>query len=92
MSGIYMRRLELTYRSPFSVYVTFGTVRLFRKILEQMGQLGMTENQQYMLIYLDTDYNWLNVYYAMNNHFLRGKIFTTVLVISSFYNVLTKLS
>lgn len=27
---------------------------------------------EYVLIYLDTDYNWLNVYHAMNNHFFRG--------------------
>ncbi|KAK5966001.1 hypothetical protein GCK32_018650 [Trichostrongylus colubriformis] len=37
-----------------------------------MGKLGLTDSQQYLLIYLDTDYNWLNVYHAMNNHFFRN--------------------
>lgn len=54
------------------LYVTFGNVRLFRKILMSMGKLGLTDSQQYLLIYLDTDYNWLNVYHAMNNHFFRN--------------------
>ncbi|KAK6738823.1 hypothetical protein RB195_020741 [Necator americanus] len=54
------------------LYVTFGNVRLFRKILMSMGKLGLTDSQQYLLIYLDPDYNWLNVYHAMNNHFFRN--------------------
>ncbi|EYC01466.1 hypothetical protein Y032_0107g3818 [Ancylostoma ceylanicum] len=54
------------------LYVTFGNVRLFRKILMSMGKLGLTDSQQYLLIYLDADYNWLNVYHAMNNHFFRN--------------------
>uniref|UniRef100_A0A1I7XA08 Guanylate cyclase n=1 Tax=Heterorhabditis bacteriophora TaxID=37862 RepID=A0A1I7XA08_HETBA len=37
-----------------------------------MGQMGLMDSQEYLLIYLDTDYNWLNVYYAMNNHFVRN--------------------
>ncbi|KAK6012697.1 ligand-binding protein, receptor family [Ostertagia ostertagi] len=55
------------------LYVTFGNVRLFRKILMSMGKLGLTDSQQYLLIYLDADYNWLNVYHAMNNHFFRSE-------------------
>ncbi|VDM77114.1 unnamed protein product, partial [Strongylus vulgaris] len=54
------------------LYVTFGNVRLFRKILMSMGKMGLTDSQQYLLIYLDADYNWLNVYHAMNNHFFRN--------------------
>uniref|UniRef100_A0A915CXI3 Receptor ligand binding region domain-containing protein n=1 Tax=Ditylenchus dipsaci TaxID=166011 RepID=A0A915CXI3_9BILA len=56
------------------IYVTFGNVRLFRKILLGMGQLGLMDNGEYVLIYLDTDYNWLNVYHAMNNHFFRDTL------------------
>ncbi|CAI4232715.1 unnamed protein product [Auanema sp. JU1783] len=54
------------------IYLTFGNVRMFRKILFVMGQRGLMDKQDYLLIYLDTDYNWLNVYHAMNNHFVRN--------------------
>ncbi|CAJ0959875.1 unnamed protein product, partial [Mesorhabditis belari] len=55
------------------IFVTFGNVRLFRTILMLMGEQGMLKDGgEYMLIYLDPDYNWLNVYHAMNNHFLRN--------------------
>ncbi|KAF1766037.1 hypothetical protein GCK72_005992 [Caenorhabditis remanei] len=53
------------------IYLTFDNVRLFRTMLSIMGELGLTE-QGYMLIYVDTNYDWLNVYHAMNNHFLRN--------------------
>lgn len=46
-------------------------MRLFRTMLSIMGDLGLTE-KDYMLIYVDTNYDWLNVYHAMNNHFLRS--------------------
>ncbi|CAJ0587054.1 unnamed protein product, partial [Mesorhabditis spiculigera] len=55
------------------IFVTFGNVRLFRTLLQIMGQQGLLKpGSEYMLIYLDPDYNWLNVYHAMNNHFLRN--------------------
>ncbi|EPB72093.1 hypothetical protein ANCCEY_08815 [Ancylostoma ceylanicum] len=69
-SSRYFTRL-LNHLEHALVYVTFGNVRLFRKILMSMGKLGLTDSQQYLLIYLDADYNWLNVYHAMNNHFFR---------------------
>lgn len=53
------------------IYLTFDNVRLFRTMLSIMGELGLTKNE-YMLIYVDTNYDWLNVYHAMNNHFLRN--------------------
>uniref|UniRef100_A0A914Z0Q9 Guanylate cyclase n=1 Tax=Panagrolaimus superbus TaxID=310955 RepID=A0A914Z0Q9_9BILA len=53
------------------IYLTFGNVRLFRRILLIMGALGLMDNGEYVLIYLDTDYNWHNVYHAMNSHFFR---------------------
>uniref|UniRef100_A0A7E4URV4 Guanylate cyclase n=1 Tax=Panagrellus redivivus TaxID=6233 RepID=A0A7E4URV4_PANRE len=56
------------------IYLTFGNVRLFRRILLAMGGLGLMDNNEYMLIYLDTDYNWYNVYHAMNNHFFRDTL------------------
>ncbi|VDM63969.1 unnamed protein product [Angiostrongylus costaricensis] len=65
-------RCECLAKSVIALYVTFGNVRLFRKILMSMGKLGLTDSQQYLLIYLDADYNWLNVYHAMNNHFFRN--------------------
>ncbi|CAB3405369.1 unnamed protein product [Caenorhabditis bovis] len=52
------------------IYLTFNNVRLFRRVLSTMGDMGLTE-KGYMLIYLDTHYDWLDVYHAMNNHFLR---------------------
>lgn len=54
------------------VYLTFGNVRLFRRILLAMGEARLMDHDEYVLIYLDTNYNWLNVYHAMNNHFFRG--------------------
>ena len=39
-----------------------------------MGALGLMDNGEYVLIYLDTDYNWHNVYHAMNNHFFRDTL------------------
>uniref|UniRef100_A0A0K0DB38 ANF_receptor domain-containing protein n=1 Tax=Angiostrongylus cantonensis TaxID=6313 RepID=A0A0K0DB38_ANGCA len=65
---------DITRFMYITVYVTFGNVRLFRKILMSMGKLGLTDSQQYLLIYLDADYNWLNVYHAMNNHFFRSHL------------------
>lgn len=53
------------------IYLTFDNVRLFRTMLSIMGEMGLTE-KGYMLIYVDTNYDWLNVYHAMNNHFLRN--------------------
>uniref|UniRef100_A0A1I7TT06 Guanylate cyclase n=1 Tax=Caenorhabditis tropicalis TaxID=1561998 RepID=A0A1I7TT06_9PELO len=53
------------------IYLTFDNVRLFRTMLSIMGEMGLTK-QDYMLIYVDTNYDWLNVYHAMNNHFLRN--------------------
>lgn len=40
------------------------------------------DHGEYILIYLDTNYNWLNVYHAMNNHFLRD----TLQPVSTFWN------
>lgn len=54
------------------VYVTFGNVRMFRRILFLMGSSGMMDTGDYVIIYLDTDFYWLDVYDAMNNHFFRG--------------------
>ncbi|GMR36337.1 hypothetical protein PMAYCL1PPCAC_06532 [Pristionchus mayeri] len=54
------------------IYLMFGNVRLFRNILYTMGEMGMMDSGEHMLVYLDTDYNWLNVYHAMNNHFFRN--------------------
>ncbi|VDO69760.1 unnamed protein product [Onchocerca flexuosa] len=54
------------------IYLTFGNVRLFRRILLEMGAQGLMESGDYVLIYLDPDYNWLSTYHAMNNHFFRG--------------------
>ena len=56
------------------IYVTFGNVRLFRRILLEMGKQDLMLNGNYALLYLDTDYNWLNVYHAMNNHFFRDTL------------------
>ncbi|MFH4974134.1 hypothetical protein AB6A40_000843 [Gnathostoma spinigerum] len=56
------------------VYVTFGNVRLFRRILLEMGAQGLMNTGEYILIYLNADYNWLNVYHAMNNHFFRDTL------------------
>ncbi|CAO4365911.1 unnamed protein product [Caenorhabditis nigoni] len=53
------------------IYLTFDNVRLFRTMLSIMGEMGLTDDG-YMLIYVDTNYDWLNVYHAMNNHFLRN--------------------
>jgi len=39
-----------------------------------MGALGLMNDGEYVLVYLDTDYNWLNVYHAMNNHFFRDTL------------------
>uniref|UniRef100_A0A183DIT0 ANF_receptor domain-containing protein n=1 Tax=Gongylonema pulchrum TaxID=637853 RepID=A0A183DIT0_9BILA len=57
--------------SSTRIYLTFGNVRLFRRILLEMGAQGLMESGDYVLIYLDPDYNWLNTYHAMNNHFFR---------------------
>lgn len=54
------------------VYVTFGNVRMFRRILFLMGSAGMMDQGEHVIIYLDTDFYWLDVYDAMNNHFFRG--------------------
>lgn len=40
-----------------------------------MGKQNLMDNGEYLLIFLDANFNWLNVYHAMNNHFLRGYIF-----------------
>uniref|UniRef100_A0A915Q3I8 Guanylate cyclase n=1 Tax=Setaria digitata TaxID=48799 RepID=A0A915Q3I8_9BILA len=62
-----------TFRST-RIYLTFGNVRLFRRILLKMGAQGLMESGDYALIYLDPDYNWLNTYHAMNNHFFRDTL------------------
>ncbi|VDM21098.1 unnamed protein product [Wuchereria bancrofti] len=62
-----------TYAST-RIYLTFGNVRLFRRILLEMGAQGLMESGDYALIYLDPDYNWLNTYHAMNNHFFRDTL------------------
>uniref|UniRef100_A0A183CIV4 type I protein arginine methyltransferase n=1 Tax=Globodera pallida TaxID=36090 RepID=A0A183CIV4_GLOPA len=54
-------------RAGARIYVTFGNVRLFRRILLEMGEMGLMQNGEYALVYLDTDYNWLNVYHTMND-------------------------
>ncbi|VDK69516.1 unnamed protein product [Litomosoides sigmodontis] len=56
------------------IYLTFGNVRLFRRILLEMGAQGLMESGDYVLIYLDPDYDWLNTYHAMNNHFFRDTL------------------
>ncbi|VBB30422.1 unnamed protein product [Acanthocheilonema viteae] len=56
------------------IYLTFGNVRLFRRILLEMGAQGLMESGNYALIYLDPDYDWLNTYHAMNNHFFRDTL------------------
>ena len=33
----------------------------------------MMDDQEYLLIYMDPDYNWLDPYHAMNNHFVRSR-------------------
>ncbi|KAI6217266.1 Guanylate cyclase [Aphelenchoides fujianensis] len=53
------------------IYLTFGNVRLYRRILLSMGTRGLLNQGEYAIIYLDTDYNWQGVYHAMNNHFAR---------------------
>lgn len=53
------------------IYLAFNNVRLFRKILATLGDMGLTK-LGYVLVYLDTSYDWHNVYHAMNNHFLRN--------------------
>ncbi|CAD6195344.1 unnamed protein product [Caenorhabditis auriculariae] len=60
-----------TTKETTRIYLAFDNVRLFRKILATMGDMGLTE-LDYLLIYLDTSYDWLDVYHAMNNHFLRN--------------------
>ena len=55
-----------------SVYLTFGNVRLYRRILLSMGTMRLFDHGQYAILYLDTDYNWRSAYHAMNNHFIRG--------------------
>uniref|UniRef100_A0A183DZN0 ANF_receptor domain-containing protein n=1 Tax=Gongylonema pulchrum TaxID=637853 RepID=A0A183DZN0_9BILA len=60
--------------SSTRIYLTFGNVRLFRRILLEMGAQGLMESGDYVLIYLDPDYNWLNTYHAMNNHFFRDTL------------------
>ncbi|VDM39574.1 unnamed protein product [Toxocara canis] len=62
-----------TYRTT-RIYLTFGNVRLFRRILLEMGAHGLMDSGEYALIYLDADYNWLNTYHAMNNHFFRDTL------------------
>lgn len=47
-------------RERARIYVTFGNVRLFRRILQEMGERGLM-NGEYALLYLDTDYNWLTI-------------------------------
>lgn len=54
------------------VYVTFGNSRLFRKILVYMGDEKILATGEYALIYVDSEFNWRNVYHAANNHFIRG--------------------
>ncbi|VDK57207.1 unnamed protein product [Anisakis simplex] len=62
-----------TYKTT-RIYLTFGNVRLFRRILLEMGAHGLMDSGEYALIYLDADYNWLNPYHAMNNHFFRDTL------------------
>ncbi|VDM94971.1 unnamed protein product [Thelazia callipaeda] len=67
-----------TVPHPFSeveeIYLTFGNVRLFRRILLEMGAQGLMDAGDYALIYIDPDYDWLNTYHAMNNHFFRNTL------------------
>ncbi|KAI6177512.1 Guanylate cyclase [Aphelenchoides bicaudatus] len=54
------------------IYVTMGNARLFRKFLVEMGDQHLLDTGEYALIYVDSEFNWRNVYHAMNNHFLRN--------------------
>jgi hypothetical protein len=38
-----------------------------------MGDMGMLDKGEFVLIYIDTQFNWKNVYHAMNNYFFRGR-------------------
>nr|CAD2171192.1 unnamed protein product [Meloidogyne enterolobii] len=84
-----IRQIVDATKTATRIYVTFGNVRLFRRILLEMGEMGLMSNGEYALLYLDTDYNWLvidlkflcliyyyrlNVYHAMNNHFFRDTL------------------
>lgn len=63
----------------FLVYVTMGNARLFRKILVEMGDQHLLDTGEYALIYVDSEFNWNNVYHAMNNHFLRSKFLELII-------------
>lgn len=46
---------------------------MFRTLLTAMGEEHLMDNGDYALIYVDSEFNWRNVYHAMNHHFFRSK-------------------
>jgi hypothetical protein len=53
-----IRHIVAETKATTRIYVTFGNVRLFRRILFEMGEQDLMLNGDYALLYLDTDYNW----------------------------------
>lgn len=46
---------------------------MFRFLLLEMGRTGLMDKGEYALVYLDAEYDWKDVYHAMNNHFFRSE-------------------
>ncbi|CAI5441250.1 unnamed protein product [Caenorhabditis angaria] len=69
LNGIIREHLKQTMDTT-RIYLTFGGISIYRIFLKEMGDLGLFD-KGYVLIYVDAEYEWQDVYHAMNNDFYR---------------------
>uniref|UniRef100_A0AAF5I350 Guanylate cyclase n=1 Tax=Strongyloides stercoralis TaxID=6248 RepID=A0AAF5I350_STRER len=53
------------------IYLVVGTPKMGRKLTKVMGDKNILSSGLYLILLVCPDYDWLNLYHAMNNHFFR---------------------
>ncbi|CEF71158.1 Protein kinase domain and Adenylyl cyclase class-3/4/guanylyl cyclase domain and Serine-threonine/tyrosine-protein kinase catalytic domain and Extracellular ligand-binding receptor domain and Protein kinase-like domain and Periplasmic binding protein-like I domain-containing protein [Strongyloides ratti] len=53
------------------IYLVVGTPKMGRKLTKVMGDKNILSSGLYLILLVCPDYDWLNTYHAMNNHFFR---------------------
>uniref|UniRef100_A0A0N5CAT4 Guanylate cyclase n=1 Tax=Strongyloides papillosus TaxID=174720 RepID=A0A0N5CAT4_STREA len=53
------------------IYLAVGTPKMGRKLTQALGDKNILSGGLYSILIVCPDYDWLNTYHAMNNHFFR---------------------
>uniref|UniRef100_A0A0N5A3Y9 Guanylate cyclase n=1 Tax=Parastrongyloides trichosuri TaxID=131310 RepID=A0A0N5A3Y9_PARTI len=53
------------------IYIVIGTPKMGRKLTQALGDKGVLAGGLHLVLLVCPDYDWLNPYHAMNNHFFR---------------------